>query len=63
MENARILSRALEGSGYYKVVSEIHHPYEAKGATGLASKALDAAKKELNDPGHYKRGLPVVSFR
>jgi len=63
MENARILSRALEGTGYYTVVSEIHHPYEAKGATGLASKALDAAKKELNDPGHYKRGLPVVSFR
>jgi len=58
--NARVLSRALEGCGYYKCVSEIHLPFEGTTAIG---RAVDAAVSDVEDPQHYRRGLPVVSFR
>jgi len=61
MENARVLSRALEGTGYFKILSEIHVPYQS--ASSVVGKVLDAASKEVDNPAHYKRGLPVVAFR
>lgn len=58
LQNARLLSRALELSGLYVVLSDIHRP---------VSKALDVAMKsgaaDEGDASHYTPGLPVVSFR
>jgi len=52
LKKARMLSRALDGSGYYTVLSEVH-------------KKLDggAARGEEEDVESYLPGLPVVAFR
>ncbi|KIY69590.1 glutamate decarboxylase [Cylindrobasidium torrendii FP15055 ss-10] len=57
LKNARMLSRALEKSGYYTVLSDIHRPAEGlvanlKGKIGIES-----------DIENYVPGLPVVAFR
>ncbi|KAG8920458.1 hypothetical protein FRC01_000744 [Tulasnella sp. 417] len=62
LTNARILSRALDATGYYKVVSEIHLPYEGS-MTSAIGHALESATTDTEDPQYYRRGLPVVSFR
>ena len=49
LKNARLLSRALEYSGLFTVVSECHHP-----ATKKVEHTTEASK--------YKPSLPVVSF-
>ncbi|KAF8639285.1 hypothetical protein AX16_010357 [Volvariella volvacea WC 439] len=50
LRNARILSRALELSTYFTVLSNVHRPINPEG--------------ELpDDPNLYQKGLPVVSFR
>ncbi|KAF9466420.1 glutamate decarboxylase [Collybia nuda] len=59
MKNARLLSRALENSGYYAVLSDIHRKIETtvgsvKGARGYVN------QKNLQ---RYIPGLPVVAFR
>jgi len=59
--NARILSRALEASSYFTILSEIHLPFKDTG--NLVSRALDSVSSDEEDPIYYKRGLPVVSFR
>jgi glutamate decarboxylase len=51
LQNARLLARALEKSGYYEVLSEIHQPASNPGA-------VDEHSAEA-----YRPGLPVVSFR
>lgn len=51
LTKARILSRALEKSGLFTILSEIHVP------------DADAATKDDTDPTFYRPGLPVVSFR
>ncbi|GAK67430.1 glutamate decarboxylase [Moesziomyces antarcticus] len=51
LQNARLLARALERSGYYEVLSEIHQPASNPGA-------VDEHSAEA-----YRPGLPVVSFR
>lgn len=51
LTKSRILSRALEDSGYFTVVSQIHLP--KKGAESLSD----------DDPNKYLQGLPVVGFR
>ncbi|KAG6844494.1 hypothetical protein H0H87_006568 [Tephrocybe sp. NHM501043] len=58
LKNARLLSRALEASGYYVVLSDIHRKVPSaleavKGAAGINEE----------DPEVYHPGLPVVSFR
>ena len=53
LANARLLSRALEASGYYHVLSEIH-----KGPDGK-----DVAADNFDDVEAYAAGLPVVAFR
>lgn len=63
---ARLLSRALENSGYFKVLSDIHRPK----ATSL-SQTLEQGVSAVShgqkiygeeDAEYYKEGLPVVSF-
>ncbi|KAK2465095.1 hypothetical protein APHAL10511_002903 [Amanita phalloides] len=52
LRNGRLLSRALEGTGYFTVFSDIHRPIS------------DAAvHKDPDNPQNYQKGLPVVSFR
>lgn len=47
LKNARTLSRALEGSGYYFVLSDIHRKIEQEGGvTGAAKQALVALDDE-----------------
>lgn len=58
LKNARLLSRALEMSGYYTVLSDIHRP--ASNMTA-AAKAVGVASDM--DAESYMPGLPVVSFR
>ncbi|KAF8162966.1 glutamate decarboxylase [Crassisporium funariophilum] len=53
LKNARFLSRTLEKSGYFTVLSDIHRAVGAKDATGIDSSDIEA----------YEPGLPVVAFR
>jgi len=53
MKNARMLSRALEKSGYYTVLSDIH----CKAGSPEPVDIVDA------DVEAYEPGLPVVAFR
>ncbi|CAE6410228.1 unnamed protein product [Rhizoctonia solani] len=60
--NARLLSRALERSGYFTCLSNIHRPLgTTKGITETLTDALKGLDE--NDAEYYERGLPVVSFR
>ncbi|KAG1826756.1 pyridoxal phosphate-dependent transferase [Suillus subaureus] len=58
LKNARLLSRALEKSGWYTVLSDIHR-----------LKAEDILQKNTHNnfdeenPENYEEGLPVVAFR
>jgi glutamate decarboxylase len=54
LQNARTLSRALEKTGFYTVLSDIHRPLGSSNAT--------RSRDEL-DVEHYEPGLPVVAFR
>lgn len=51
LTKARILSRALEKSGLFTILSEIHIPVD------------NPKTKDDTDPTYYRPGLPVVSFR
>lgn len=53
LKNARLLSRALEMSGYYEVLSEIHRPIG-----GALKEGVEEYSAEDFEPG-----LPVVAFR
>jgi glutamate decarboxylase len=74
LSKARLFSRALENSGYFVCLSNIHRP---KGASAIqtisqAAGQLEAmvkgtkhSQREINeeDAEFYEEGLPVVSFR
>jgi len=60
LKNARTLSRALERSGYYTVLSDIHRPAENAGLIAGAKKATGIDEEDVEN---YEPGLPVVSFR
>jgi glutamate decarboxylase len=64
---ARLLSRALEHSGYYTVLSQIHKPKPsgALDALNSAAKLVASGHSPFNeeDAEYYMEGLPVVSFR
>jgi glutamate decarboxylase len=53
--NARLLSNAIERSGYYDVLSDIHRPANWVRAKGKS--------QDPEDPENYAPGLPVVAFR
>ncbi|KAE9406443.1 glutamate decarboxylase [Gymnopus androsaceus JB14] len=57
LRNARLLSRALEKSKYYTVLSDIHRK-----KAGIEAGIKDAVGME-DDVSVYEPGLPVVSFR
>lgn len=58
LKNARLLSRALENSGLFTVLSDIHRP-----AKGLLSSAKQTVGFDEENVENYVPGLPVVSFR
>ncbi|CAK5279539.1 unnamed protein product, partial [Mycena citricolor] len=58
LKNARLLSRALENSNYYKVLSDIHRPNPERSVGSAVKAALDETNVES-----YMPGLPVVAFR
>ncbi|KAJ7489933.1 pyridoxal phosphate-dependent transferase [Mycena galericulata] len=58
MKNARLLSRALENSKYYTVLSDIHRLDPAR---SLGSSVKAVVNEE--DIESYTPGLPVVAFR
>ncbi|GMK56816.1 hypothetical protein CspeluHIS016_0306560 [Cutaneotrichosporon spelunceum] len=57
---ARVLSRALERSGYFVCLSNIHKPVERD---SVLHKVVQELKITDNQPAYYQAGLPVVSFR
>ncbi|KAG8744938.1 hypothetical protein FRC10_009173 [Ceratobasidium sp. 414] len=62
LRNARILSRALELSGYYTCLSNIHKPLgTTKSLTQTLAETVTGVDED--DAEYYERGLPVVSFR
>ncbi|KAG1883195.1 pyridoxal phosphate-dependent transferase [Suillus subluteus] len=58
LENARLLSRALEKSGWYTVLSDIHRPKVKDILQKNAHNDFDEENIE-----NYEEGLPVVAFR
>jgi glutamate decarboxylase len=61
LKNARLLSRALENSGYFTVLSDIHRHNNTLGVVAKAAdKAVGANEQDVET---YVPGLPVVSFR
>jgi len=59
LRNARVLSRALERTGWYQVLSDIHRPKRTAFVQGAqATLGIDEENVE-----NYEEGLPVVSFR
>lgn len=67
LTKARLVSRALENSGYYKVLSQIHKPKPTGAIDALNSAAKSVAAGHMpfteEDAEYYMEGLPVVSFR
>ena len=53
LENARLFSRALEASGYYTILSDIHR---SKGQFGPGADA------PLTDSAEFNPGLPVITI-
>ncbi|THH04817.1 hypothetical protein EW145_g5240, partial [Phellinidium pouzarii] len=62
LKNARLLSRALEKSGYYTVLSDVHRP--ASDASNLVQGAKIATGiQDEENVENYEPALPVVAFR
>ncbi|KAF8631413.1 hypothetical protein AX17_005091 [Amanita inopinata Kibby_2008] len=60
LKNARMLSRALEKSGYFAVLSDIHRkPQHAKDELGQ----VHVGRADTSGVESYEAGLPVVAFR
>jgi len=59
LKNARTLSRALEKTGYFTVLSDIHR--SVGGAGGVSTTSAHRVDEE--DIELYEPGLPVVAFR
>ncbi|WVR03274.1 glutamate decarboxylase [Kwoniella sp. DSM 27419] len=69
LAKARLLSRALEASGYFTCLSKVHRPRN-QGSSNIspvlqnaASNLIHGHSPEVTDPGYYVAGLPVCSFR
>lgn len=67
LTKARLVSRALENSGYYKVLSQVHKPKPTGALESLNSAAKQVVSGHVpyneEDAEYYMEGLPVVSFR
>jgi len=58
LRNARTLSRALEKTGFFTVLSDIHRPAGCASGISIPDHSLKSEDVELYEPG-----LPVVAFR
>jgi len=58
LRNARTLSRALEKTGFFTVLSDIHRPAGCASGISIPDHSLKSKDVELYEPG-----LPVVAFR
>jgi glutamate decarboxylase len=58
LKNARLLSRALEMSGKFDVLSDIHRPISSLAAAGAKAGILDE-----DSAAYYEAGLPVIAFK
>ncbi|KAK0718855.1 pyridoxal phosphate-dependent transferase [Apiosordaria backusii] len=73
LANARVLSRALEQTGWYKCVSDIHRPVNNNNNNNISNVAgkiksavegaINEGQEEKETSAGYTPGLPVVSFR
>lgn len=61
LANARLLSKALEATGWYVCVSDIHRPKGVHEFRGGAHEAVSGKEDETS--ADYNAGLPVVAFR
>jgi len=71
MKNARLLSRALERTGYYTVISDIHRAVGVRDDKEIESPDIEVSYISTPYPLHfmltkkiqaYEPGLPVVAF-
>jgi len=65
LSNARFLSNAIEASGWYTCLSDIHRKRGVYGG-GVGKSINEGAKgveRNSDDPHVYNAGLPVVAFR
>jgi glutamate decarboxylase len=60
LANARLLSKALEATGWYVCVSDIHR---RKGEFSFKGAKEEVFSKEGETSADYNAGLPVVAFR
>ena len=60
MANARLLSKALEASGWYTCVSDIHRKKGEHDFKGMKDAVFG---KSTETSANYNPGLPVVAFR
>ncbi|KAI8346943.1 pyridoxal phosphate-dependent transferase, partial [Mortierella sp. GBAus27b] len=60
LRNAGVLSAALEKTGYFDLVSDMHR---AEGVFGYAQKDNQAVHKSTGDITDYNPALPVVTFK
>lgn len=66
LANARVLSRALESTGWYHCVSDIHRKKGQEGILETGVKAVTGKAPTLGKSetsADYVAGLPVVAFR
>lgn len=64
LSKARLVSRALENSGYYSILSNVHRAKPTPAITEIAGKVLHGKNPlDEEDAAYYNEGLPVVSFR
>lgn len=64
LQNARILSKALEATGWYTCVSDIHRKRNTWGAPpARLEQHMEQLVLSDTDPKLYNPGLPVVAFR
>lgn len=61
LQNARILSKAVEASGWYVCLSDIHRK-KGKHGGGIGA-AIEQLTLNDDDAKLYNAGLPVVAFR
>lgn len=67
LTNARYLSNALEATGHFKVLSDIHRRADtatggAKGVIEGAKEALGVSEGDENDPLLYKQCVLVLYY-
>lgn len=60
LENARVLSKALEATGWYSCISDIHRK---KGDFTIGGPGELVSPRENETSADYNAGLPVVAFR